>query len=54
MSLTGHFSSKLIFGKTQLEVLANLHLTNIPNASLMQQHKKQHTNGGYTIPNISL
>jgi hypothetical protein len=39
MSLIGHFYGKLIYDKTQPEVLVNLHLTNIPNASLMQQHK---------------
>jgi hypothetical protein len=54
MSLIGHFYGKLIYGKTQPEVLVNLHLTNIPNASFMQQHKKHNTNEGYTIPNTSL
>lgn len=46
--------AKLFLAEPNPKFLVNLHhLTNILNASLMQQHRKQNTNGGYTIPDTS-
>jgi hypothetical protein len=45
--------ANLFVAEPNPKFLVNLHLTNILNASLMQQHRKQNTNGGYTIPDTS-